>query len=971
MTEGTAASFTLSRTGSTDAALTVAVAVSESGASVSGTPPTSVTFAAESSTATLSVATEDDEVSEDSSTLTVTVSSGTGYTVSGTSGSANVVVNDDDAPPVVATASPIVVVENATAVATLAATDADTDAADLSWSIPEGADGGADASKFALTAAGELTFKAAKDYESPDDADTDGDYEVTVRVTDGANPVDAALVVRLTDVDDAAPVVATASPIVVVENATAVATLAATDADTVAADLSWSIPEGADGGADASKFALKAAGELTFKAAKDYESPDDADTDGDYEVTVRVTDGANPVDAALVVRLTDVNEEAPTLSSASVDGDELTLTFSEALDELSTPPASSFAVTVWGAARTVASVWVSGSAVILTLPSAVTSDEPVTVGYTVPTGEGAKPIKDTEGNAAAAFANSEVTNRTSARPGVGQNTCGDTGDHASRCNDSWGVMITVSDADTTEGQGAELDFVVTLSHAHPLFAVTMDYEIEEGTHTGAATAGTDYTDTSGTLTFAQGETTKTISVAVLNDTVSEGVETLYLRLTNASGATFVRYGQAQPSFSAKGTILPDEDTTAPTVIITTEATSPVNGWFWVFINFSEPVKGLEPSDVEITNGTLEEFQTRYRFNEHGMREWWAKAVPTPGLNGNVTVKVPAGAVTDSLGNENTASNTFQISARGASSLGQKPAVLCEVDPDEASWRLFGRLDVLGNVYVRIGFPDPSDPDNGDLVLLPNTSDLSSSGIVITDKHGVSAAGTGLACYRPEGGDKQVCRLSTRTREGFSGTLKLQVLAGAITDSSGQVSRASDPLYIAGENWTVSAADATAKRDTDATIDFEVALNARDECRRVTVDWVTADGTATAGQDYRAGSGTLTFEPGETTKTVSVAVLNDTASEGDETFTLRLGNISGHLVEIGAAEATGTIRGDGVEGPTLSSASVDGAELTLTFSKALNESSTPPPSLFAVTVGDSARAVDSVLLSASVPRRSAR
>ena len=154
VSEGTAAAFTLSRTGATEAALTVAVAVSETGAAVSGTAPTSVTFATDSASATLSVATDDDEVSEDASTVTATVSSGSGYTADGTSGSAEVVVNDDDAAPVVTTVSPIVVAEDATAVATLAATDADTAAEDLSWSIPAGATGGADRAKFALTTAG-------------------------------------------------------------------------------------------------------------------------------------------------------------------------------------------------------------------------------------------------------------------------------------------------------------------------------------------------------------------------------------------------------------------------------------------------------------------------------------------------------------------------------------------------------------------------------------------------------------------------------------------------------------------------------------------------------------------------------------------------------------------------------------------------------------------------------------------------
>ena len=830
VTEGTAATFTLTRTGATDAALTVDVSVSESGATVSGTAPTSVTFVAGSSTATLSAATEDDEVAEDSSTLTAAVSSGTGYTVDGTSGSADVVVNDDDAAPVVTTASPIEAAENGTAVATLAATDADTAAGDLSWSIPEGDAGGADASKFSLTAAGVLTFKAAKDFEAPDDANTDGDYEVTVRVTDGSNPVDAALVVRLTDMDEA----------------------------------------------------------------------------------------------------------PPTLSSATVNGDAMTLTFSEALDEGSTPPVTSFTVTVTGSERataghttnrTVTGVSLSGSTVRLSLPLTVIRSETVTVSYTAPTGARATPLKDTAGNAAAGFTDSSVTNRTPRpRPAVlGHNTCGDTGDHASRCNDPAGVMITASDAVTTEGDSVTLDFVVTLSHAYPLEAdilmrrllgipedptdvVTMDYEIETGTHTGAAVAGTDYTDTSGSLSFASGETTKTISVSVLNDMVSEGIETLYLKLTNASKATFVKYGRAQPLVSAKGTILPDEDTTAPTATISTssELASPVNGWFWVFINFSEPVKGLEASDVEITNGTLVEFPTHDRFIKYGRHEWSAKVVPTPGLTGNVTVKVPAGAVTDLLGNTNTASNTLEISARGATPQGPKPLVLCENGPDPTSWKIHGHIDVTDNVYVRFGFPDPEDPHNGDLVLLPKSSELHVSGIAITDEHGVRAGGSIMACWIPGDGDKKVCRINQRTSEGFSGTLKLQVLAGAITDTSGLVSRASDPLYVAGNPWTVSVADATATRGTDASIEFEVSLNGRDDCRRVTVDWTTVDGTAVAGTDYTSSSGTLTFEPGETTKTVSVPLVSASTSTGDKTLSLMLSNVTGHLAGLGSTEAAGTI-----------------------------------------------------------------
>ena len=74
------------------------------------------------------------------------------------------------------------------------------------------------------------------------------------------------------------------------------------------------------------------------------------------------------------------------------------------------------------------------------------------------------------------------------------------------------------------------------------------------------------------------------------------------------------------------------------------------------------------------------------------------------------------------------------------------------------------------------------------------------------------------------------------------------------------------------------------------IDFAVTLG-RVSSGTVTVDYATEDETATAGSDYTAAAGTLTFEPGETEKVVRVETLADTASEGREVFRLRLSNAS--------------------------------------------------------------------------------
>ena len=103
--------------------------------------------------------------------------------------------------------------------------------------------------------------------------------------------------------------------------------------------------------------------------------------------------------------------------------------------------------------------------------------------------------------------------------------------------------------------------------------------------------------------------------------------------------------------------------------------------------------------------------------------------------------------------------------------------------------------------------------------------------------------------------------------------------------------------------TVSVADARAEEGTDETIDFAVSLS-RAGSGTVAVAYATADGTATAGEDYTARKGELTFDPGETEKTVSVPVLDDAIDEGEETFTLRLTNASGARIADGTA--TGTI-----------------------------------------------------------------
>ena len=104
--------------------------------------------------------------------------------------------------------------------------------------------------------------------------------------------------------------------------------------------------------------------------------------------------------------------------------------------------------------------------------------------------------------------------------------------------------------------------------------------------------------------------------------------------------------------------------------------------------------------------------------------------------------------------------------------------------------------------------------------------------------------------------------------------------------------------------------------------FTVSLSAASR-REITVDFATANGTATAGSDYQATSGTLTFAPGTTTQTLTVLILGDTLDEPNETFTVTLSNPTN--ATLATAQATGTIVDDDVPPLSIGNVTVPGRQ----------------------------------------------
>ena len=127
--------------------------------------------------------------------------------------------------------------------------------------------------------------------------------------------------------------------------------------------------------------------------------------------------------------------------------------------------------------------------------------------------------------------------------------------------------------------------------------------------------------------------------------------------------------------------------------------------------------------------------------------------------------------------------------------------------------------------------------------------------------------------------------------------------GALCTGDGRPLSTSLSATVAGPVG-IAVADARVEEDAGALLAFVVTLS-RAASRVVTVDYATADGSAEAGVDYTAASGTLTFQAGASSQTVEVAVLDDAHDEGEETLTLTLSNAAGGRLTDG--EATGTIK----------------------------------------------------------------
>jgi len=220
--------------------------------------------------------------------LPVTVVTSGGWPVTGFT------TGPDVTAPVITSTNTVSNVENTVLAHTLAANEA------VTWAIVAG---GADNARFELSGS-TLRWLAngVKDFEAPNDADTNNAYIVTVRATDlASNPsTTQTITVTVTNADEIAPGITSSATVSNAENSVLAHALTANES------VTWSLV----GGADIARFELSGSTlRWVANGTKDFEAPNDADANNDYIVQVRATDTAgNQTNQTITVTVTNVAE---------------------------------------------------------------------------------------------------------------------------------------------------------------------------------------------------------------------------------------------------------------------------------------------------------------------------------------------------------------------------------------------------------------------------------------------------------------------------------------------------------------------------------------------------------------------------------------------------------------------------------------------------------------------------------------
>ena len=475
--------------------------------------------------------------------------------------------------------------------------------------------------------------------------------------------------------------------------------------------------------------------------------------------------------------------------------------------------------------------------------------------------------------------------------------------------------------------------------------VTVDYETTPGAVFGAsndAEAGSDYTHVSGTLTFDPGETSKTFSVSTRDDAVYEGTERFRISLSNPQGATIPE----RPGVITIGPpamfldILMWDNEPVPSVTIG-DATDVESAGELIFsVTLTGPVEALTYSTADGTAVAGEDYTAATD----------ATLSFGPGVTSNtIRVAIDDDDVAESV----TETFSVHLSLTPLGIIGGDLKATGTIRDDDGA--------------ARLSIGDASASEGDGPLSFTVTLAGQSSGSVTVDYATAAATATAGRDYAEASG----------TLTFAPGDIKKTITVALLDDDVHEGSETFSVSLSGAEGATLEDGTGTGTiLDNDEAfvtirgsqgpenghLDFVVMLSTSSEAT-VSMDYLTDAGItaypapafelAEAGSDFVHKEGTLTFAPGETSKTIRVSLLADTLSEAAEAVVVTMGNPVNVAFELrggsdecpwgGCTDSACCDCGiilDGAQDPTLAVADAEIAEDggTLTFSATLSAES---------------------------------
>jgi parallel beta-helix repeat protein len=405
-------------------------------------------------------------------------------------------------------------------------------------------------------------------------------------------------------------------------------------------------------------------------------------------------------------------------------------------------------------------------------------------------------------------------------------------------------------------------------------AASVSYRTDVFAGTNAATEGGDYNATSGTLDFADGEVTKTFTVAIHNDTLNEGDELVSLVLSAPTSGTTL-------GTQSTATLTIVDDDGVPSVQFSEPSYTVNEGATTATITVNRVSGGSNAFSVNYSTSDLPDGATAGDDYQ---------SINAANLNfaaGEDSKTFTVAILDDTLFEANEALSLQLSNPIGATLAAQHTATLTINDNDSQP-----RLQFSSATYRE-------DENSTTATITVTRSGGTNSGISVqyATSNGTATAAdytaTSGTLHFGAGQTEQTFTVTLAEDSLFEGDetigLTLSNAVGAVLGTPGTA----ELTITDNDGPPVVQFSSVAYSVTEGTAEAIITVNRTGGSNGgVTVAYNTTTGAATPGADFTATSGVLTFEAGETSRTFTIPITDDFEVEGAETINLELTNAGG-------------------------------------------------------------------------------